>query len=69
MAADMRTQPVAVFTGFQYIRRGKIFDAVDRRIAQRLEQLGRDQHRHVMRLAIQHPGCLLRRQSHGQPPH
>jgi hypothetical protein len=44
----------------------KEFDAIGRRIAQRLEQLGRDQRRHVMRLAVQHPRRLFRREAGGQ---
>ena len=44
-------------------RQCKEFDAVRRRIAQRFKQPGRDQDRHIMRLAIEHPGHLFRRQT------
>ena len=42
---------MAVFDAFQQIRRGEIHDAVLRRIAQRLQQSGRDQRRNVAHLA------------------
>ena len=54
---------VRSFTCSSNSGRGKILDAVWRRIAQRLEQSRRHQDRHIMRLAIQHPRRLLRRQA------
>ena len=59
---DLR-QPRPVFDLFQQFRRGKELDAVRWRIAQRLEQARTDENRYIMRLAIQHPGYLLRRQA------
>lgn len=56
-------QPCAVFGLFQQFERGKEFNAVGWRIAQRLEQMRRHQNRHIMRLAIQHASHLFR----GQP--
>lgn len=55
-------EPVAIFSEFQNVSRRKKFDAVRRWIAKRLEQSRHDQRRHIMRLAIKHPGRLLRRQ-------
>ena len=66
MLADGRAgahQPFAVFDLFQQIRRGEILDAVGRWIAQRFQQPGRHQRREVMRLAIDDPRRLLRRQA------
>ena len=66
MLADGRAdahQPVAVFDLFQQISRREILDAVGRRIAQRFQQPGRDQRRDVMRLAVDDPRRLLRRQA------
>ena len=71
MLADGRAyanQPVAVFDLFQNIGGGEILDAVGRRIAQWFQQLGRDQRRDVMRLAVQHPRRLLRREAGRQLP-
>ena len=56
-------QPCPVSDLFQQFRRGKELHVVWRRIAQRLEQPRRHQHRHIMRLAIQHPRRLFRRQA------
>ena len=58
-------QPGSVLNLFQQFRRGKKLDAVRRRIAQRLEQPRGHQDRHIMRLAVQHPSRLLRRQAGG----
>ena len=59
-------QPVPVFGMVHDLDGGKKFNPVGRGIAQRLEQPGGDQHRDIMRLAVQHPGRLLRRQPGGQ---
>lgn len=59
-------QPSTVFRQFQNVRRGKILAAIGRRIAQRLEQPGIEQRGDVMRLAVQHPARLLRREAGGQ---
>jgi len=59
-------QPSAVFRQFQHVRRGKILGGILGRIAQRLEQPGIDQRGDVVRLAVQHPARLLRRQAGGQ---
>ena len=59
-------QPGAVFGNFQKVRRGKILGTVRRRVAQRLEHPGMNQRRDVVRLAVQHPASLLRRQADGQ---
>jgi len=56
-------QPVAVFDLFEQVGSGEEFDAVGRRIAQRFQQPGRDQCRHVMGLAVEHPRGLFRRQA------
>lgn len=56
-------QPGPILAEFKKIRCTKEFDAVGRRIAQGLQQAGGDQHRNVVRLAIQHPSRLL----DGQP--
>jgi hypothetical protein len=45
-------QPSPVFDLFQQFRRGKEFDTMGWRIAQRLEQSRSHQDRHIMRLAI-----------------
>src|ERR1017187_9733443 len=55
-------QPRPVLGQFQNLPRGKELDTVGRWVAQRFEQTGGHQHRHVIRLAIEHPGRLLRRQ-------
>ena len=59
-------QPSAVFRQFQNVRRGEILRGVLGKIAERLEQPGIDQRGNVMRLAVQHPARLLRRQAGGQ---
>jgi len=56
-------EPCTVFGIFQHIFRGEKLDAVGRRIAQRLEQAGVHQRRNIMRLAIERPCRLLRRQA------
>ena len=61
-------QPRTVFGHFQNIRRGKILGGILRRIAERLEQPGIDQRGNVVRLAVQHPARLLRREAGGQLP-
>ena len=61
-------QPCPVLDLFQNFRRGKVFNAVWRRIAERLEQTSGNKNRHIMRLAIQHPRRLLRRQAGRQLP-
>ena len=53
---------------FHYFHRREILDAIGLGIAQRLEQPGHDQDRHIMRLAIQHPSRLLGRQPGRQLP-
>lgn len=62
-------QPGAVLGNFQKVSRGKILGTIGRRVAQRLEQPGMNQRRYVVRLAVQHPACLLRRQADGQLSH
>ena len=64
---DLR-QPGPVLHLFQQFRRGKELDVVRRWIAQRLEQTRSHQNRHIMRLAIQHPRRLFRRQTRWQLP-
>jgi hypothetical protein len=56
-------QPVAVFHEFQQVRRCKKLDAVRRWIAEGFEQPGGDEHRNVMRLTVEHPRRLLRREA------
>jgi len=56
-------QPRAVFRQFQNIRRSEILGGILRRIAQRLEQPGMNQRRDVVRLAVQHPARLFRREA------
>jgi hypothetical protein len=58
---DLR-QPHPIFDLFQQFQGGEILDATGRWIAQRFEKARSHQDRHIMRLAIQHPGRLLRRQ-------
>ena len=62
-------QPSAVFGRFQNVRRRKILGAILRGVAERLEQPRRDERRNVVRLAVQHPARLLRREAGGQLPH
>ncbi len=59
-------KPGAVFCQFNHIRRGKIFRGILRRIAERLEQPRCDQRGNIVRLAVQHPARLFRRQAGGQ---
>lgn len=59
-------QPVTIFREFQKFVRGKKLDTVRRWIAERFEQPRSDERRHIMRLAIQHPRRLLRRQARRQ---
>ena len=59
-------EPRAVFGNLQNVRRRKILGGILRRITQRLEQPRRDQRGNVMRLAVQDPRRLLRRQADGQ---
>ena len=59
-------QPSAVFRNLQNIRRRKILGGVLGGIAERLEQPRRNQGGDVVRLTVQHPARLLRRQADGQ---
>jgi len=59
-------QPGTVFEKFQNIRRAEKLDAVRRRVSERLEQPERDERRNIVRLAIQDPSCLFRREAGGQ---
>lgn len=59
-------QPSAVFRQFQHIRRGEILGGVLGKITERLEQSRRNQRRNIVRLAVQHPARLLRREAGGQ---
>ena len=61
-------QPSAVFRNLQNIRRRKILGGVLGGIAERLEQPRRNQGGDVVRLAVQHPARLLRREASGQLP-
>ena len=61
-------QPRAVFRQFQNVRRGKILGGILREIAERLEQPRIDQRGDVMRLAVQHPARLFRREAGGKLP-
>src|ERR1035437_5651366 len=56
-------QPRPIFDLFQQFRRRKILDAMRWWIAQRLEQTRSHQDRHIMRLAVNDPRRLLRRQA------
>ena len=56
-------EPSAVFGDLQNIRRRKIFGAILNGGAEWFEQPGIDQRGNVMRLAVQHPGRLLRREA------
>ena len=56
-------EPSAVFGDFQQVSRRKILGAILRRVAERLEQPRGNQRGNVMRLAVQHPARLLRRQA------
>ena len=59
-------EPGTVFGCFQNIGSRKILCAVLRGIAERLEQPRRNQSRNVVRLAVQHPARLFRREAEGQ---
>ena len=59
-------QPRGIFGLFQNVGSRKKLHAVWGRIAERLEQPGIDQRGDVMRLTVQHPARLLRRQAGGQ---
>lgn len=59
-------QPTTVFRHFQHVRRGKILGGIWGKITERLEQPGIDQRGNIVRLAVQHPARLLRRQAGGQ---
>jgi len=61
-------QPVLILGEFQHIRCAKEFDAVGGRIAQRFQEAGGDQNGNVMRLTIQDPRRLFRREPRGQLP-
>ena len=52
-------QPRPVFEQFQNIRRGKKLDSVLCRVAERLEQPGANENRHVVALTTEHPCCLF----------
>ena len=56
-------EPGSVLDQLQDFHSSKKFDAVGRRIPQRLEQPSRHQNRHVMRLAVQDPRGLFRGQA------
>ncbi len=56
-------QPIPVLAGPQYVRRAEEFDAVGRRIPQRLEQTSRNQDWNVMGLTIHEPRRLLHGES------
>jgi hypothetical protein len=56
-------EPSVVCGDLQNIRRRKILGAILHGGAERFEQPGIDQRGNVMRLAIQHPGSLLRREA------
>lgn len=55
-------QPGAVFGKLQHIRRAEKLSAVLRRVAQRLEQPGGNERRNIVRLTVEHPPRLLRRE-------
>lgn len=56
-------QPGPIFEKLQNLRRGKKLDGVRWGGAERLEQAGGNQNRHIMGLAAQHPCRLF----HGEP--
>ena len=58
-------QPSAVFGKLQHVRRAEKLAAVLRRVAQRLEQPGGNERRNIVRLAIEQPSRLLRREPGG----
>jgi hypothetical protein len=55
-------EPRLIFDQFQQLQRSKKLDAVLLRIAQRIEQACSHQNRNFMRLAVQRPSGLFRRQ-------
>ena len=59
-------QPSAVFRNLQNVGSRKILGAVLRGVAERLEQPRRNQRGNVVRLAVEHPASLLRREADGQ---
>src|SRR5208337_5273552 len=59
-------EPSTVFDRFENVRRGEILGGVLGGIAKRLEQPSSNQCGDVMRLAVQHPARLLRREAGGQ---
>ena len=59
-------QPGTVFGNFQKVCRGKIFGAVGRGVAKRLEQPGMNQRGNIVRLAVENPARLLRVEAEGQ---
>ena len=59
-------QPRTIFGNLQKVRRGKILGAICWRVAERFEHPRRNQGRNVVRLAVQHPARLFRRQAEGQ---
>jgi len=61
-------EPSSVFRNFQNIGSRKILYAVLGRVAERLEQPSVDQRGNVMRLTVQHPARLLRREPQRQLP-
>lgn len=61
-------QPGTVFCHFENVHRGEIFRRILGGIAKWLEKPGIDERRDVMRLAVQHPARLFRRQAGGQLP-
>ena len=58
-------QPPTVFCHFQHVRRGEILGGIWGKITERLEQPGVDQRGNIVRLAVQHPARLLRREAGG----
>lgn len=61
-------QPSAVFRQFQNIRRSEILGGILGKITERLEQPRIYQRGNIVRLAVQHPARLLRREAGGQLP-
>lgn len=61
-------KPGTIFDQIQNIRRGKELDSIGRRVAERLEQPGRDENRDIMRLAAQHPARFFDGKPGGQLP-
>jgi len=61
-------QPQPVFDVFDDFSRAEELDAIGRRVAERLEQSRRDESRNVMRLTVEHPGRLFRREAGRKVP-